>query len=451
MIEGLKNAAEGARARRLTAEFSAPLRGLAARLKRPDADLARTASDLSKLMGNIRKLFLRKALNDTHQELLRVLLKLLAGIHAKMDREVSRKTGGNITPDALLTRYPELRNIGKLSLPYFLPYLETILSKDFMGDIGRRISIVHDELIKIEFTDDSIFSPMVAELSIDKTGPEPKVSVQCGYQKEYRGGLYYTHRNWLIGPLDAARFVCDIFRTARLYRQSSSQGAVATVAMGEGDEEAAPQLPAGIDETLLDLTNQDVNSGRTVFFVAQEFASLERCKELFPNATFVPFSQRTQFDGLPEMLDDARYAGAKKVLVTLGLNADERVREIILYHERSFLDVVPLNIKADCFSGLTTLEQKPFQKGILTMGLLASAIPADKSTYKETRSYMILRTLLNMIFEDEAVTNEYIDKLVNPGHEINVSARWGYLIGRMIGPVKQRVINVYTRIVSYFA
>jgi hypothetical protein len=172
---------------------------------------------------------------------------------------------------------------------------------------------------------------------------------------------------------------------------------------------------------------------------------------LFPHVTFVPFPQSSQVDNLSSILADPRYVGRKKVLITLGLNIDERMLEMIERNKEIFENVIPLNIGTEWLDKLTSHDQKPFQKGILAIGLLASAIPKDQHSYKTVRSYAVLEALLNMIFEDRRIVSEYIGTLVNPGNNINEVTRWGYLISRLIGPVKRHAINVFMHIVSYFA
>jgi len=211
------------------------------------------------------------------------------------------------------------------------------------------------------------------------------------------------------------------------------------------------QFPEGITETLLDLANAEISQQKTVVFVAQEFASVKRCEELFPGATFVAFSQSSQIDGLPVMLNDARHDGAKKVLITVGLRDNEKLTGMILSNKDIFRNVIPLNVESGLFEGLAPSAQKPMQKGILAIGFLASAVPTDLATYKDANSYKALRALLNMIFDDDKVTQEYIENLINPDGTIGVIRRWAYLIGKIIGPVKRNAVEVLTRMVSYFA
>ena len=189
-----------------------------------------------------------------------------------------------------------------------------------------------------------------------------------------------------------------------------------------------------------------------MIFISQDFATPERCEELmssFPNATFVTINQHTKLKDLPATLADRQYAGQKKVLITLGLKADQ-LQSIVANNKEDFEDVMPLNISAELIDTLRGNRQKSFQKGVLSMGLLAAGIPGN-AEYKESRSYMVLKALLKIIFDNAAdEADQYITNLVNPQGSIDVIDRFGYLIGKIIGPVQRLVINKFTRIVNFF-
>jgi hypothetical protein len=220
-----------------------------------------------------------------------------------------------------------------------------------------------------------------------------------------------------------------------------------------GASEAA--LPEGIDETVIDLAAAESRSQRTVVFVSQDFAaSAERCRELLPdfsNVEYVPFNQHTQLPELASIVGDTQYDGCRKVLITNAVNREEMatLKNIVAANSEIFRNVIPINTGAEGFSSVA--EQKSFQKGVLGMALLAAAIPQDPQAYKGSRSYVVLKSLLKMILGTEKDADDYITNMVNPSGSIDVTMRFGYLIGRIIGPVKKLVVNGFTRIVNIFA
>jgi len=215
---------------------------------------------------------------------------------------------------------------------------------------------------------------------------------------------------------------------------------------------AEEPFPAGIDETVIDIAASESAANKTVVFVSQDFAaSAERCRELLPvftNVEYVPFNQHTQLNELPTLVSQAQYDDYRKVLITSGLAADQ-IRGVVSADERAFAGVIPVNTGAESFTNVT--EQRSFQKGVLTIALLGASVPKDQATYKQSRSYMVLKSLLTRIFETEKDADEYITNLVNPDGTLTVSMRFGFLIGKIIGPVKRLVVNGFTRIVNIFA
>lgn len=225
------------------------------------------------------------------------------------------------------------------------------------------------------------------------------------------------------------------------------------LAMTEEEMAEAPE-PAnltGTTEADIDMAAAEVSRNKTVVFVSQDFADKARCEDLMPGATFVPFNQKTGLSELPGILSNPQYADYKKVLLTVGLETKD-INNIIAKNEEAFTDVTPLNIDEAAFAEIRKDAERAriFQKGILTMGLLAAALTEHKEDYKETRSYQLLRSLLTMIFDDNRVAEFYIRNIVNPDG-VSVLTRFGNLITRILGPVRQHFINTFTRIVNYFA
>lgn len=238
-----------------------------------------------------------------------------------------------------------------------------------------------------------------------------------------------------------SRDEADLFTDRRIVRQPPAK-----------NDDPNSQFPDGINASVIDIARAEAQEAKVVVFVSQDFASAARCKELmsaFPKAVFVPFNQHSQLGDLPAMLTDGKYAASRKVLVTLGLKADQ-MNEIVAANEAAFADVLPFNISAEAVDGLRGDRQKSFQKGVLTMGLLAAGIPQN-GEYKRSRGYMVLKALLTAVFENADEAERYIENLVDPRRDMNVSERFGYLISRIIGPIQRLVVNEVARIVNIFA
>lgn len=215
------------------------------------------------------------------------------------------------------------------------------------------------------------------------------------------------------------------------------------------------EFPMGINASVIDGAAAESQSQETVVFVSQDIiADRARCEELIrerPLVTFVPFNQHTQLASLPMMISNPAYLKHKKVLITLGLDA-VTMSAVLQGSEIAFSDVIPLNISAEGVSELGRGEElRAFQKSVLSLGLLAAAIPKDKDRYKDARSYQTLKAILTIVFGDEHAAEEYIIYLVNPDGTISVPMRFGYIIGKVIGAVKELTVNTVARIVNIFA
>ena len=195
-----------------------------------------------------------------------------------------------------------------------------------------------------------------------------------------------------------------------------------------------------------------IESAKTVVFVSQDFATAEKCGNLmkaFAGAEFVNFNQHTQLSDLAVMLSDPKYADRRKVLITMGLRAGDMQRAISR-GEDAFREAMLFNIDPKFADELKGPLQSSFQRGVLSMGLLAASMPKGPG-YKDSSSYRVLRSLLAMVFGNSEDAEQYIANLVNPDGSITVSMRFGYLINKMIGPAQRLVVNGFTQIVKIFA
>jgi len=216
---------------------------------------------------------------------------------------------------------------------------------------------------------------------------------------------------------------------------------------------AGVRLPEGIDETVIEIAAGEACNSNTTVFVSQDFANADRCRELmrsFSGAKFVTFNQHTQLQDLPVMMSDPRYDGSRKVLITIGLKTGD-MTGIVKRNEEVFNDAMLLNMDPELVDVLKDASaQRSFQRGVLTMALLAAGIEPGRE-YKTTKSYLVLKALLTMIFENDKEAERYITNLINPDGSINVLMRFGYLIGKLIGPAQRLVVNGFTQIVKIFA
>jgi len=215
------------------------------------------------------------------------------------------------------------------------------------------------------------------------------------------------------------------------------------------------QFPEGIDATLIDIAASKAAAEEIVVFVSQDFAASEdKCRQLLPNhpkVKYVPFNQHTQLGDLPGMLSQEQFAGHRKVLITSGLVGEQRasLEKIIASNKDIFRNVIPINAAAGQFANIE--QEGSFRKGILSMALLAASMPTDPTTYKQSENYRFLKSLLMKIFNSEREADEYITNLVNPNGAMDVSARFSFLINRVIGPISKLVVNGFTQLVNIFA
>ncbi|MBP7056031.1 MAG: carbohydrate kinase family protein, partial [Candidatus Omnitrophica bacterium] len=218
-------------------------------------------------------------------------------------------------------------------------------------------------------------------------------------------------------------------------------------------EGADARFPDGIDETAIEIAAGEARNSNITVFVSQDFANADRCRELmraFSGAKFVTFNQHTQLQDLPAMMADPRHDGSRKVLITIGLKTGD-MTGIIKRNERVFSNAMLFNVDpelADVLRDIST--QRSCQRGVLTMALLAAGIEPGRE-YKATKNYLVLKALLTMIFENDKEAEQYIANLINPDGSINVLMRFGYLIGKLIGPAQKLAVNGFTQIVKIFA
>ena len=194
-------------------------------------------------------------------------------------------------------------------------------------------------------------------------------------------------------------------------------------------EDAVPDL------TTIDLAAQEINQQlqdtKVAAFIPQDFDTPEDCRRLlreYPRAEFIPYN-RHDLDGLPALLSEDKYKDCKKVLVTIGLNA-ESVGELVKSNKAAFAGVTPVNADE---KALREDSEKLYRKTILAVGLLEATLPAEG--YADTSAYRTLLSLLRMTLPEGITADDYIAAIVNK--DMDAAARFCFLIKGMLRPIEQ--------------
>jgi hypothetical protein len=205
---------------------------------------------------------------------------------------------------------------------------------------------------------------------------------------------------------------------------------------------------------MIDVAAADVNAQKTVVFVPQDFATVNRCEDLMgrtESVKYVPIPKESSPSDIMTMIADPRYDGYKKVLITTTDMDSKTLKLLAASNEGAFKDILPLNVDSDDLDTLSTAEAKVFQKATLMIGLLGSALPKHQDKYKMSKTYMVLKAMLKLVFDDDKVIEDYIACIANPDQKMSPSTRFGLLLDRIIGPMEKLVTNVVMEIVKIFA
>jgi hexokinase/sugar (pentulose or hexulose) kinase len=212
--------------------------------------------------------------------------------------------------------------------------------------------------------------------------------------------------------------------------------------------EAQEKLDTTIIDTAAGEVTQYLQENKTVVFVPQGFATEDRCAEFakqFPGAEFKSFDQNAGLARLPGQLQKYRDQGYKIAMVTMGLDF-AKIQNTIRANMDAFKGVMPVNVGAEGISELNAERLQSFQKGVLTIALLARALP--EKDYAETRSYMTLQSLLGAVLPETVNVDTYISTLVNTNMDIMV--RFGYLINAMLKPIVPMDYEQLNHVVEVF-
>ncbi|MDD5440198.1 MAG: hypothetical protein PHS37_08435, partial [Candidatus Omnitrophica bacterium] len=216
------------------------------------------------------------------------------------------------------------------------------------------------------------------------------------------------------------------------------------------NDSAETGLPQGAVDRAAREVAEYAARNRTVVLMPQTFASPDECRHVmqdFKGVEYVPYDMSRNLAMLLE-----RYKDANVALVTLDQNT-AAFNSFLGFQNRSVLkNVMPIH-----FSSKGVPERgegrESFQKGVLTVTLLARALPNQKEKYIETGSYLTLKALLDGpegYLPQGVDVEDYIANLANAVQDRNLLDRFSSIINVMLKPIIPINVEQLRHIVAVF-
>jgi hypothetical protein len=126
------------------------------------------------------------------------------------------------------------------------------------------------------------------------------------------------------------------------------------------------------------------------------------------------------------------------ILVSIGLDNAESVKDVVEGDKEVFRNVVPVNADENALKSDT--PEKLYRKAVLSVGLLGAVLSDMPSeSYANSDVYNVLLPLLRLMLPEGMAADDYISALVN--RDLDPAVRFFALIRGMLRPIEKANIT----------